>query len=310
MGQWWKYALRLIAIVAASAPGIMNVFGCFESFVDPVIAYFAAGVGLCADVYLLASHSAIHDAKRKKRELAHKVGVAIWLACALWTGLSSASWLQHKLEAAQAPVEQQRQTQKKTEGERQADLASERATVTKQEDATLAAKSKEAFERASKLAAETLRIKALEAQNTFPAKTENAPIKSPFSGYEKLVTFLLLAFSQGCWFMARYEEPEAEAETGTARKPEISDGNDAPVPPRKRRKQAGNGARKSAGTEPGNANVIKFRKPPTKEEILAFVDRNLADGNDKWEGAKERFGYTPRHLRNFLNEKSGSQAAA
>jgi hypothetical protein len=121
------------------------------------------------------------------------------------------------------------------------------------------------------------------------------------------VTFLLLAFSQGCWFMALDEEQEAEI--GTVRKPEMATGNDAPSRPRKRRKQAGNGDRKSAGNEEG-AQILKFRKPPTKEEILAFVEGNLANGNDKWEGAKERFGYTPRHLRNFLNEKSGSQAAA
>ena len=50
MGHWWRYALRIIAIIAASAPGIMNVFGCLESFANPVLGYFAAGVGLCADL--------------------------------------------------------------------------------------------------------------------------------------------------------------------------------------------------------------------------------------------------------------------
>jgi hypothetical protein len=39
MGHWWRYALRIIAIIAAGAPAVMNVAGCFESFVDHVIGY-------------------------------------------------------------------------------------------------------------------------------------------------------------------------------------------------------------------------------------------------------------------------------
>jgi len=35
MGQWWKYALRLIAVILAAAPAVMNVAGCFDSFTDP-----------------------------------------------------------------------------------------------------------------------------------------------------------------------------------------------------------------------------------------------------------------------------------
>ena len=314
MGHWWRYALRIIAIIAAAAPAVMNVCGCLESFTEPVIKYGAAGVGVCADVYLLASVPAFGYLRQKKREWAFKAGLAIWLACALWTGLSSASWLAHELEAAQAPVEQRKQTQTTTEGERQANLAREHATLTKQEDAALNAKTKEAFERASKLATETrARIAALEGQNAFPAKTESAPIKSPFAGYEKLVTFLLLAFSQGCWFMALDEEPEeaAVSEIGTVRKPEqaeIAAGNDAPASPRKQRKSAGNSGRKSTGTTAGkaeSAQIIDFRKRPTREEILAFLD----GGKKKLKGeAEAHFRYTERHLRNILNEKSSSQA--
>ena len=211
--------------------------GCLESFTEPVIKYGAAGVGVCADVYLLASVPAFADLRQKKREWAFKAGIAIWLACAVWTGLSSAKWLEHALEAAQAPVEQQEKTQAQTERERQDNLARERALLGKQDDAALNGKTKEVRDNAVKLAAETrTRIAELEKQNTFSAKTEPTPIKSPFAGYEKLVTFLLLAFSQGCWFMALDEEPAeaAVAEIGAARKPEraeISSENDAPVPP-------------------------------------------------------------------------------
>jgi hypothetical protein len=304
MGHWWKYALRIIAVISASAPGIMNVFGCFDSFADPVIAYFAAGVGLCADVYLLASHSAIRDAKRKKREWARIVGIAIWLACALWTGLSSASWLQHKLEAAQAPVEQQKQAQTTTEADRQTDLASERETLKKEEEIARTGKTKEIRDNATQLAEKTRgRLRDLQKQNTLPAKVENAPIKSPFAGYEKLVTFLLLAFSQGCWLMAVDEEPEAEI--GTARKPEIPAGNDAPMPPRKRQKQAGNVGRKS---KPGNgegAKILKFRKPPTREEISA-----LREQEKSFDEIATIFGYkSGKQMRNIFNGRSGSQAA-
>jgi hypothetical protein len=305
MGQWWKYALRLIAIIAASAPAVMSVLGSLDSFTEPVIRHVAAGVGLCFDVYLLASHSAFGHLRQKRREWAYRLGLAIWLACALWTGLSSAAWLESQLKAAQAPVEQQKETKAKTESERQADLASERETLKQEEETSRAGKTKEIRDNARQLAAETrARIDGLKAQNTFKAKTETtepAPIKSPFSGYEKLVTFLLLAFSQGCWFMALDEET-AEASGAEMGKPEAET---APLPGKRQRKQGGNGKRKSAGT-PANANVIKFRKRPTKEEIIAFVDRNLADGNDKWNGAEAHFGYCVRHLRNFLNEKAAA----
>jgi hypothetical protein len=286
MGQWWRYALRLIAVIAAAAPAVMNVAGCFESFTNPYIRYFAAGVGACADVYLLASLPAFAHIRQKRREWAFKVGLAIWLACFLWTGLSSGSWLKHALEAAQAPVEQQKQTQEKTEADRQADLTRERETLKGDEETARTGKTKDIRENAAKLAAETRgRIKELEKLKTSAAETEAKPIKSPFSGCEKLVTFLLLAFSQGCWFMALDAEPEevAGSEIGKLERAEIPAGNDAPAFP-KPAKRAGAGSRKSTG----NANVIKFRKRPTKEEILAFQDRNL---------------------RNFLNEKPRSQAA-
>ena len=99
---------------------------------------------------------------------------------------------------------------------------------------------------------------------------------------------------------ARKPEPEA-------RKSEISTGNDAPASPRKQRKSAGNGGRKSIGTTAGNAEsaqIIDFRKRPTREEILAFLD----GGKRKMWEAAEHFRYTERHLRNILNESSASQA--
>jgi hypothetical protein len=184
---------------------------------------------VCADVYLLASLPALAYLRKRERKWAFRAGLAIWLACTTWTGLSSASWLQHKLETAQAPVEQQKQAQERTEDDRQADLGRERALLEKQEDIALRGKNKEIRDNADRQATETReRIKNLEKLNTFPAKTEKAPIKSPFSGYEKLVTFLLLAFSQVCWFMALDEEPEeVAAEIGTARKLEMTAGNDA-----------------------------------------------------------------------------------
>ena len=62
--------------------------------------------------------------------------------------------------------------------------------------------------------------------------------------------------------------------------------------------------------EPGNgegAQILAFRKRPTNEEIIAFTEANKAAGKrNKWEGAKERLGYCPRHLRNFLNEKAAA----
>ena len=311
MGHWWRYALRIIAIIAAAAPAVMNVAGCLVSFTDPVIKYGAEGVGVCADIYLFASVPAFADLRQKKREWAFKAGIAIWLACAVWTGLSSAKWLEHALEAAQAPVEQQEKTQAQTERERQDNLARERALLGKQDDAALNGKTKEVRDNAVKLAAETrTRIAGLEKQNTFSAKTEPTPIKSPFAGYEKLVTFLLLAFSQGCWFMALDEEPAeaAVAEIGAARKPEraeISSENDAPVPPESQRKRAGNGRRKSTGTTPGNAEgaqILQFRKRPTKEEISALK----ASGKSIKEIAAN-FRYSERQIRNIYNGISGSE---
>ena len=67
---------------------------------------------------------------------------------------------------------------------------------------------------------------------------------------------------------ARKPEPET-------RKSEIFTGNDAPAPPLKRRRSAGNGGRKSAGTKPGNeesAQILPFRKRPSKEEISALLE--------------------------------------
>ena len=318
MGHWWRYALRLIAIIAAGAPAVMNVAGCLESFTEPVIKYGAAGVGVCADVYLLASVPAFGYLRQKRREWAFRAGLAIWLACALWTGLSSASWLAHELEAAQAPVEQKKEVQSKTESERQVDLARERETLKKQEDAALDGKKpKDVRESAEKLAAETRsRIEKLEKRNTFQAKTESAPIKSPFAGYEELVTFLLLAFSQVCWFMAL--EEEAGAEIASEQKPERAEnsagtetGSDAPPPPQRGRKTAGNGKRRSAGTKPGNTeNVIGFpqRKRPTPEEVLAFLDTIKPDGkNPTMPEAAEHFRYSARQLQNILYGRSGSQ---
>jgi hypothetical protein len=267
---------------------------------------------VCADAYLLASVPALAHLRQKRREWAFNAGVAIWFACALWTGLSSASWLEHALETAQAPVEQRKEIQAKTESERQADLAKERVLLDKQEDASLNGKGKEIRDNATKLAAETrARIAQLEKQNTFPAKTENAPIKSPFSGYETLVTFLLLAFSQGCWFMALDEETaEASGAEIGKREAEISARNDTLLPGNKGRKQAGNVKRRPSGA-PGNAEgaqIIEFRKRPTREEILAFLDG--LDGTGKMVRAAAHFRYSGRQLRNILNEKSRSQAAA
>jgi len=310
MGQTWKYVLRLLAVVAAAAPAIMNVFGCLESFTDPIIRYAAVVVGMCADVYLLASLPALAHFRLRKRKWALRTGLAIWLACALWTGLSGASWLKHKFDADQAPVEQQKETQARAEGDRRNDLAGERETLREEEEISRTGKTREIRDNAKTLAAETRkRIAELEKPNTTPAKTENAPIKSPFAGYELFVTFGLLAFSQGCWFMALDEETAeaSRAEIGK-REAEGGAGNGAPVPGNKRRKQGGNGKRKLSGA-PDNAEgaqIIEFRKRPTREEIIAFLDGNSAAGKNKWEGAKARFGYTDRQLRNILNEKAAA----
>ena len=112
----------------------------------------------------------------------------------------------------------------------------------------------------------------------------------------------------------------AGAEIGTEQKPErveVPAGNDVPASSRKERKPAGNGGRKSTSAKPGNAEsaqIIDFRKRPTREEILAFLDTKNADGRKRtMPQAAEHFRYTDRHLRNILNESSGSekrQAAA
>jgi hypothetical protein len=316
MGQWWKYALRLIAIIAAGAPAAMNVAGCFESFTNPYLKYGAVAVGGCADIYLLASLPALAYFKHKRRKWKFRVGLAIWLACTLWTGLSSGSWLQHKLEEAQAPVEQQKGAQAKTESERQTDLAGERETLKAEEETARTGRTKDVRDNAAQLAEKTRgRISKLEKPNTpqaetKPTETEPKPIKSPFAGYETLVTFLLLALSQGCWFMALDEET-AKASGAEIAKPEqveLSSGNEAPLSEKRQRKQPGNGKRKSTGTKPGNeesAQILKFRKPPTKEEILAFME---SVGSKDREKAGKHFGYTARHVGNILNGKSRSQA--
>ena len=101
------------------------------------------------------------------------VGIAMWLACATWTGLSSASWLAHELEVAQAPVEQQKEVQANWDTQRQADLASERDTLNKEQETARNGRTKDIRDNAAKMAAETrTRIAELENQNTFQAKTE------------------------------------------------------------------------------------------------------------------------------------------
>ena len=64
----------------------------------------------------------------------------------------------------------------------------------------------------------------------------------------------------------------------------------------------------NAGNAEG-AQIIDFRKRPTREEILAFLDTKNADGRKRtMPQAAEHFRYTDRHLRNILNGNSGSQA--
>ncbi|MFZ1106783.1 MAG: hypothetical protein WAN43_00360 [Rhodomicrobium sp.] len=99
----------------------------------------------------------------------------------------------------------------------------------------------------------------------------------------------------------------AEAETGAAEQEETPTGNDEPAPPRKRRKQSGNGERKSPELKAGNAEgalILPFRKRrPTPEEISAMK----ASGKTYEEIAAE-LGYTTRQLRNIRKGNSGSPA--
>ena len=99
----------------------------------------------------------------------------------------------------------------------------------------------------------------------------------------------------------------AEAEIGTAEQEEMPVENNEPAPPRKRRKQSGNGERKSPQAKAGNAEgaqILPFRKRrPTIEEISA-----LKASGKKWKEIALLFGYTDRQFRNIRKEIFGAQA--
>jgi hypothetical protein len=311
MGQWWRHGLGVIAVITGGALAIMNVLGCISSFDDCRIQYGAAGVGLCADIGIVCLMLGFRDFRHKKRWLALLLAVPLWVAASGYTVVQGAKWLEHAFETAQQPA----QKQKLTEEQRQEKLRKENALLDDREKTATHEKDRELRANAHRLAAETRgRIAELEKLNTFaPPEVKPTPIQSPFSGYEQWITFILWLSSQACWFMAYGESEETEeAEIGKPERGETPIKNGAPLPGKRQRKQGGNGKRKPAETEPGNgegAKIYEFWKRPTKEEINAFTDRNLSDGNDKWEGAEAHFGYSVRHLRNILNEKSGSQAA-
>jgi len=303
MGHWWRHALGLIAVVTGGALAIMSWLGSFETFSEPWLQWGAAIVGSVADVGIVALLLGFQDFRRKRRQLALTLAIVFWAAFSIYTVIQGETWLQHALETAQQPGEQQ----EKTERDRQNNLARERAFLDKQDETALTGKTEEVRKNAAKMAAETrARIAKLESQNTSQAKTERTPMKSPLAGYEWYVALVLWAASQGCWHMA-YGEASAEAagaEIGTERKPERAE-NDAPAPPRKQRKSAGNGGRKSTGATTGSAEsaqILKFRKRPTREEVLAFME----SGKLIKEIAAD-FRYSERQIRNILNGNSGSK---
>jgi len=307
MGHWWRHALGLIAVVTGGALAIMSWLGSFETFSEPWLQWGAAIVGSVADIGIVALLLGFQDFRHKRRQLALTLAIVFWAAFSIYTVIQGETWLQHALETAQQPGEQQ----EKTERDRQNNLARERAFLDKQDETALTGKTEDVRKNAAKMAAETrARIAKLEGQDTFQAKTERAPKKSPLAGYEWYVALVLWAASQGCWHMAYGEAAEEAtgAESGTARKPEqaeIAAGNDAPASPRKQRKRAGNNGRKSTGTKPGNeesAQIIQFRRRPTREEVLAFLE---SDGGKNQKEAAAHFGYSDRHIRNILNENSG-----
>ena len=305
MGQWWRHALGLIAVVTGGALAVMSWLGSFETFSEPWLQWGAAIVGSVADIGIVALLLGFQDFRHKGRQFALILAIAFWTAFSIYTVIQGETWLQHAFETAQQPGEQR----EKTERDRQTSLARERAFLDKQDETALTGKTEDVRKNAAKMAAETrARIAKLEGQNTFQAKTERAPKKSPLAGYEWYVALVLWAASQGCWHMAYGEAPEEAtgAESGTARKSEeveISAGNNAPAslkPP----KRTGNGGRQS---KPGNTeNVIDFpqRKRPTREEIRAFLD----DGKKKMPEAAEHFRYSARQLQNILYGRSGTQA--
>jgi len=178
MRHLWRHILAIIAVVTGGALALMNVLGCLQSFSDPRIAYGAAGVGLLADLGIVALMFGFHDFRQKRRWLALTLAIPFWVAFSAYTVCSGATWLQHTFEMDQKPVQQQQLS----EQQKREKLKAEQTDLDKANGVALTTKSKEIRENALKMAADArARIAALEAMNTFEAAAVPEPVKSPLA---------------------------------------------------------------------------------------------------------------------------------
>ena len=213
--QIWRYMLILIAIVTGSALATMNLLGSYGSFSDAPSQYGASGVGLVADLGVVVFMYAIRVFIKRRDWFSLSLAAVFWASCSAYTVAQGATWLEHTFEIDQKPAEQRKLTEQK----KQEKLKAEEAKLDKANEVALTTKSKEIRENALKMAdAARARIAALEALNTFEAAAVPEPVKSPLTGYELFVAFVLWAASQGCWHMAfAAEAGEATEASGEAK---------------------------------------------------------------------------------------------
>jgi len=300
--QLWRHILGLIAVATGIALAIMSILGSFDSFTDPGVQYGAAAIGSGADLGLLTMPFAYRNCERKGRKFALWLVIGFWGAFSVWTVASSATWLRHTFEVVQKPVEQRQLT----EQQKQATLQSEQANLDKANEVALNGKSKDLRDNAIKLAADARkRIKELESVNTFQtAAAEAEPVRSPFSGYELLVTIGLLAVSQGLWFLA-YAESEAEsaAQKRPGKRQQLSSPRGEKAAKPKRQISAPSPAGKAA-------KVLPFRRKPSQSEVVEM----LSSGKTQ-QAVADHFGYSVRTIRNImrayeLQEQTGQRHIA
>ena len=240
--QIWRYMLILIAIVTHGALATMNLLGGFEAFSDPRLQYSASAVGAVSDVGVPVFLFGMGIFYKRRDWFLFSLAAVFWASFSAYTVAQGATWLEHTFAVTQKPAEQRKLTEQK----KQEKLKAEQANLDKANEVALTTKSKEIRENALKLAdAARARIAALEALNTFEAAAVPEPVKSPLTGYELFVAFVLWAASQGCWHMAfAAEAGEATEASGEAKSEAL---------PLRQPKQKGEAKRGAASPEAGEA---------------------------------------------------------
>ena len=124
-----KRMLILLAVIAGVALAVMSYLGGFDAFPNSLLQYSASTIGLFADIGVPVFLFCMALFFKWRYWFCFLLAAVFWAACSAYTVEQSATWLAHKLDAAQKPAEQAKKSADLTKAQIEADLATERANL-------------------------------------------------------------------------------------------------------------------------------------------------------------------------------------